>query len=82
MPEYLEIPGWGEEIFDARKKDELPSQALKYIEFVEQAAGVPVEMVSVGPKRTQTVWIKEGIEPPKLEEGPYLYRDEFEPPNR
>jgi adenylosuccinate synthase len=80
LPEYLEIPGWCEEIIDARKKEELPSQALKYIEFVEQAAGVPVDVVSVGPKRTQTVMMKEGIEPPKLEEGPYLYLDEFEPP--
>lgn len=80
LPEYLEIPGWCEEIIDARKKEELPSQALKYIEFVEQAAGVPVDVVSVGPKRTQTVMLKEGIESPKLEEGPYLYLDEFEPP--
>ncbi len=80
LPEYLEIPGWCEEIIDARKKEELPSQALKYIEFVEQAAGVPVDVVSVGPKRTQTVMLKEGVESPKLEEGPYLYLDEFEPP--
>ena len=81
MPEYLEIPGWREEISDARKKEELPGQALKYIEFVEQAAGVPVDVVSVGPKRTQTVFMKEGVEPPKLEEGPYLYFEEFEPPD-
>jgi len=81
VPEYLEIPGWGEEISGAKKKEELPDQALKYIGFVEQAAGVPVDVVSVGPGRTQTVWMREGIEPPKLEEGPYLNLEEFEPPN-
>ncbi|MCJ7653381.1 MAG: adenylosuccinate synthetase, partial [Actinobacteria bacterium] len=81
VPEYLEIPGWGEEISGAKKKEELPDKALKYIGFVEQAAGVPVDVVSVGPGRTQTVWMREGIEPPKLEEGPYLNLEEFEPPN-
>ena len=81
IPEYLEVPGWREEISDAREKEELPGHALKYIEFVEQASGVPVNVVSVGPKRAQTVLMREGIKPPKLEEGHYLHLEEFEPPD-
>jgi adenylosuccinate synthase len=77
-PEYLELPGWGTDITGITERGDLPEAARKYVEFVEQAACVPVEIISVGPKRTQTIWTREGFKPP-LEEGPYLYREEFEP---
>jgi hypothetical protein len=49
------------------------------VEVVEQGAGVPVVLISVGPKRTQTIITREEyIEP--IEEGPYLYREDFDPP--
>ena len=77
-PEYLELPGWGTDITGITERGDLPEAARKYVEFVEQAACVPVEIISVGPKRTQTIWTREGFKP-ALEEGPYLYREEFEP---
>lgn len=79
-PEYLELPGWQSDISDITRKEDLPPEALKYVEFVEKSAGVPVEIISVGPKRSQTIWGAEELRPESVEEGPYLYRDEFDPP--
>jgi len=79
-PEYMELQGWKEDISEAKRKEDLPQEAIKYIEVVEQAAGVPVEIVSVGPKRTQTIWVREDMRPERMEEGPYLYEEIFEPP--
>jgi adenylosuccinate synthase len=78
-PEYLEVPGWQSDITDITERDDLPEEALRYVEFVEEAAGVPVEIVSVGPKRTQTIITREEYKP-AAEEGPYLYREDFDTP--
>jgi len=78
-PEYLEIPGWMSDITDITERNDLPEEALRYVEFVEEAAGVPVEIVSVGPKRTQTIITREEYKP-AAEEGPYLYREDFDTP--
>lgn len=80
VPEYQELPGWSADISGVKDAGDLPGEAKKYIEFVGQAAGVPVEVVSVGPGRTQTIWMREDMKPRDLEEGPYLYRDDFDPP--
>ncbi|MBS1869864.1 MAG: adenylosuccinate synthase [Actinobacteria bacterium] len=58
--EYVELPGWSEEIGEARSVDELPQNARDYLAFVEQFIGVPVVMVGVGPGREQTVWTDAG----------------------
>lgn len=80
-PEYLELAGWSDDITGVTSRGELPAAATRYVEFIEKAAGVPVEIISVGPKRSQTIWDGRGLEPPRSSEGPYLYRDEFEPPS-
>jgi adenylosuccinate synthase len=58
--EYIELPGWSEEIGEARSEDELPENARRYLAFVEEFIGVPVVMVGVGPGREQTVWTAAG----------------------
>ncbi|HEX7290991.1 MAG TPA: adenylosuccinate synthase [Conexibacter sp.] len=58
--EYVELPGWSEEIGEARSEDELPENARRYLAFVEEFIGVPVVMVGVGPGREQTVWTASG----------------------
>lgn len=78
-PEYLDLPGWHADIGEVRERGDLPAEALKYVEFVEQAAGVPVKVISVGPKRSQTIWSADGLER-GVGEGPYLYREEYDPP--
>jgi len=55
-PVYEQLPGWKEEIADATSWDDLPENAHRYIEKVEELTGVPVAMVSVGPQRHQTFW--------------------------
>lgn len=50
-PVYTDLPGWGE--LDANKP--LPATAEAYIAYIEQATGIPVRIVSVGPDRSATM---------------------------
>ncbi|MEP0841656.1 MAG: adenylosuccinate synthase [Phycisphaerae bacterium] len=52
--EYL--PGWKEDLREARAIDRLPRAARAYLDRVEALLGVPVTIVSVGPDRTQTLF--------------------------
>ena len=54
-PVYEELEGWSEDITGARRFEDLPAAARRYIRFIEEAVGVPVGWVSVGPERTQLV---------------------------
>jgi len=44
-----------------RKLRELPASALAYVRFVEEASGVPVFLVSVGPRRDETIVLHEAF---------------------
>ena len=55
VPIYTELAGWGEDISGARDFDDLPVEARRYIGFIEEHVGVPVNWVSVGPERGQVV---------------------------
>jgi adenylosuccinate synthase len=59
-PVYRELPGWKCDISGCRTYEELPEAAKAYIRAIEEATGVPVQIVSVGPKREQTI-IREQI---------------------
>jgi len=54
-PVYAEVPGWDADISRARTMDQLPKEALRYIQFIEETTGVPVSVVSVGPGRDETI---------------------------
>jgi adenylosuccinate synthase len=54
-PVYETVPGWGGDIDDAARVEDLPEAARDYVRFVEELAGIPVSFVSVGPGREQTV---------------------------
>ncbi len=55
-PVYEELKGWSEEeIIGVQAFDELPSNAKKYINRVEELSGVSVDIVSIGPKRSETI---------------------------
>lgn len=54
-PIYETLPGWQEDITDARTLDDLPPNARQYIDFVSRNVGRPISIVSVGPKRSQTI---------------------------
>ena len=51
--EYFE--GWSEPLHDVRSLAGLPDAARRYVSAVEELAGVPIVLVSVGPERTQTI---------------------------
>jgi adenylosuccinate synthase len=54
--EYVELPGWDEDISEARSMDELPENALAYLDFVREFLGIPIVMVGVGPARDEVIW--------------------------
>ena len=58
-PVYEELKGWREDITMARSYDELPENARRYIEFIEEYLGINVCLVSVGPERNQNIIRKE-----------------------
>lgn len=54
-PIYEILEGWNEDITKARSYEELPENAKKYIEFIENYLGINVYLVSVGPERSQNI---------------------------
>jgi adenylosuccinate synthase len=54
-PIYREMPGWKRDISGSRTYGELPPAAKDYIKAIEDAVGLPVKIVSVGPGREQTI---------------------------
>jgi len=54
-PVYEELPGWDVDISEIRSYDDLPKEARRYIEYVENMIGVPVSMIGVGPARDATL---------------------------
>jgi adenylosuccinate synthase len=53
-PVYETFAGWQRELTTCTDREDLPSEAQAYLGFVEEFVGIPVELVSVGPERTQT----------------------------
>ena len=54
-PIYDDFPGWSEPIHAIRSLADLPENARRYVSAIEEHAGVPIVLVSVGPERTQTI---------------------------
>ncbi|WPP49902.1 adenylosuccinate synthase [Catalinimonas niigatensis] len=58
VPIYKTFKGWNTSLGHAKHFDELPYELMMYIKYVEDQLGVPINLISTGPNRTQTV-IKE-----------------------
>ncbi len=54
-PIYETMPGWSENTFGAKSLDALPQAALNYIKRIEELTGVPVDIISTGPDRNETI---------------------------
>ena len=54
-PVYKEMKGWNMSLNSTESFNALPLQLSEYIRFIEKETGIPVEMVSVGPDRVQTL---------------------------
>jgi len=59
VPVYDEMPGWEDDISGAQDMNRLPSAARDYLRFIEEKTGVPMSIVSVGPKREETIELME-----------------------
>jgi adenylosuccinate synthase len=57
-PVYEEIDGWSEDISAVRSFADLPQQAQDYVRRIEDIAGVPPVIVSVGPDRAETLLLR------------------------
>lgn len=54
-PRFERKPGWKVDISGVRRYADLPAAAKAYVEWVERALGVPIEMLSVGPEREAVI---------------------------
>ncbi|MFZ6861217.1 adenylosuccinate synthase [Undibacterium sp. Ji67W] len=55
---YEEMPGWSESTVGAKTMEELPVNARNYIKRIETLVGVPIDMVSTGPDREETIVLR------------------------
>lgn len=55
-PVYKVIKGWNQDLSGLTSFQELPTELKNYITFIEDAVNVPVNMVSIGPDRTETIF--------------------------
>ncbi|MDO8885605.1 adenylosuccinate synthase [Candidatus Oleimmundimicrobium sp.] len=55
-PVYEEVDGWKESLEDITDYGDLPKAAQKYLARIEELGGVPIKMISVGPKRKQIIF--------------------------
>ena len=54
-PSYISLKGWEQDISKIRDFDDLPPEAQAYVEKIEELLGIPAAIVSVGPKRDQSI---------------------------
>jgi adenylosuccinate synthase len=55
LPVYETLPGWTEALEGARALADLPKAARGYVSFIEARVGCPIELVSVGSRRDETI---------------------------
>ncbi len=61
-PVYEELPGWKSDISNIRSFEELPEKARNYVRRLEELSECPIVLVSVGPRRDQTMLLKNPFE--------------------
>jgi adenylosuccinate synthase len=57
-PVYEEMPGWKESTIGVTSYGALPANARKYLERLQELAGVPIDIISTGPDREQTIVLR------------------------
>ena len=56
-PIYETLPGWSEDISDIRKIEDLPRNAKNYLSRIEEITETPINIISVGPGRNETIMV-------------------------
>jgi adenylosuccinate synthase len=60
--EYIELPGWSEDVSECRSEEELPTAAREYLQFIADFVHVPIALIGVGPGRDEIIWTQAGAE--------------------
>ena len=58
-PVYIDMPGWSESTVGIKTYDALPATAKAYIKKIEEVVGIPVDIVSTGPDRNETIVLRQ-----------------------
>jgi len=58
-PQYLSVPGWSESTIGAQSLDQLPENARAYIAKLEELMETPIDIVSTGPDRVETIVLRD-----------------------
>ena len=58
QPLYEELPGWQTPTSEIRKFEDLPPEAQNYVKKIEELVGCPVNLISVGPHREQSIIVR------------------------
>ncbi|MBP9615335.1 MAG: adenylosuccinate synthetase, partial [Thiopseudomonas sp.] len=62
VPVYEEMPGWSESTIGATSLEQLPANALAYVKRIEELIGTPIDIVSTGPDRNETIVLRHPYE--------------------
>lgn len=54
-PIYETLPGWNECTFGVKQYNQLPKAAINYIKRIEELTGIPIDIISTGPDRAETI---------------------------
>ncbi|MFD2189296.1 adenylosuccinate synthase [Pistricoccus aurantiacus] len=57
-PLYQDLPGWSESTLGIKAIEELPANARSYISFLEEQVGTPIDIISTGPDRNETIVLR------------------------
>lgn len=57
-PIYETVQGWDEDVSKCSKIDKLPVNAQSYLKKIETAVKIPIDVISVGPGRSETIWVR------------------------
>jgi adenylosuccinate synthase len=60
-PVYEIMPGWKQDISDAKSFEELPQKAQNYLNRIQELINVPISIISIGPEREETIIIENPI---------------------
>jgi adenylosuccinate synthase len=58
VPVYEEVPGWHESTLGVQKLEDLPANAQAYIKTIEKLVGAPIDVISTGPDRVETIVLR------------------------
>ena len=59
---YEDMPGWSGSTVGVKRYEDLPQAARNYLERMAEICGVPVDMVSTGPDRDETIVLRHPFE--------------------